>query len=429
MPINLNCPSCQKALRVADNLAGQKCKCPQCGTVFLVPVTPVTGVVAQPSPPAPPVFVSPPTTQTTPQAAPPPPPDGAPPPARSRRKPLILGGVAAAVLVALCAGCGISAYLTSGFGLMSYFRSSPLTDDLKYMPDNTQVITTARVDQLLSSSAWQDLKKEIPEIDAVFEKQALPGAPGELKPGDVAQVTGGATLDGKEAIIVVHAKKEFTPDEIKKSVPGGSVDEVKTPSGFTIYDAKGQGYFISDKDKKVLVQGKTEVLRKVLERNGKPALSDGMQAALKLADFSSSMAFAVCLKDAKLPGADPTSAVPLSSDMVKGGEVVAKDIDMIAGQVHFSSDIDVATTLVCKDAKAAEDYRKLVEGSLVLTKKLTAFGLKNDNAIKGVSDIVDAMKAASSGNKVTFKGKCKPADIVNVYKEAKKDMPAGPKTP
>src|SRR6266436_5831080 len=34
MPINTDCPSCNRKLRVPDELLGKKVKCPTCGTVF-----------------------------------------------------------------------------------------------------------------------------------------------------------------------------------------------------------------------------------------------------------------------------------------------------------------------------------------------------------------------------------------------------------
>ncbi len=37
MPIQFNCSGCQKSLRVADANAGKQAKCPQCGTVLLIP--------------------------------------------------------------------------------------------------------------------------------------------------------------------------------------------------------------------------------------------------------------------------------------------------------------------------------------------------------------------------------------------------------
>ena len=51
MPIVLSCTSCQKPLKVKDELARRKIKCPGCGTVIAVP-RPVVEIVAE-APPAP----------------------------------------------------------------------------------------------------------------------------------------------------------------------------------------------------------------------------------------------------------------------------------------------------------------------------------------------------------------------------------------
>jgi predicted RNA-binding Zn-ribbon protein involved in translation (DUF1610 family) len=37
MPINMNCPSCAKALTAPENAAGKKAKCPACGQIMIVP--------------------------------------------------------------------------------------------------------------------------------------------------------------------------------------------------------------------------------------------------------------------------------------------------------------------------------------------------------------------------------------------------------
>ena len=51
MPIEFNCPGCQKQLRVADTAGGKKAKCPHCGTVASVPAASPLADHAQPAPP------------------------------------------------------------------------------------------------------------------------------------------------------------------------------------------------------------------------------------------------------------------------------------------------------------------------------------------------------------------------------------------
>ena len=55
--MELQCPSCQKKLAIAEQFAGQMIKCPSCGGMFLAPALPVKPVIAIPvAPPiAPPV--------------------------------------------------------------------------------------------------------------------------------------------------------------------------------------------------------------------------------------------------------------------------------------------------------------------------------------------------------------------------------------
>ena len=47
MPISVSCPSCAKALRVKDEWAGRRAKCPGCGEEFIVPAP--ADVVATPT--------------------------------------------------------------------------------------------------------------------------------------------------------------------------------------------------------------------------------------------------------------------------------------------------------------------------------------------------------------------------------------------
>jgi predicted Zn finger-like uncharacterized protein len=50
MPATINCPGCQSPLRLRDELAGKKIKCPRCGHVLTVPDVEVAEVVEEASP-------------------------------------------------------------------------------------------------------------------------------------------------------------------------------------------------------------------------------------------------------------------------------------------------------------------------------------------------------------------------------------------
>jgi phage FluMu protein Com len=53
MPIEFRCTQCQRLLRTQDDAAGKQAKCPECGTILVVP-TPEVGSVDIPPPPPPP---------------------------------------------------------------------------------------------------------------------------------------------------------------------------------------------------------------------------------------------------------------------------------------------------------------------------------------------------------------------------------------
>src|SRR5436309_3487361 len=50
MPTILDCPSCGRKLRVADDLAGQQVKCPTCGAVFEPDAAPAPATAPAPEP-------------------------------------------------------------------------------------------------------------------------------------------------------------------------------------------------------------------------------------------------------------------------------------------------------------------------------------------------------------------------------------------
>ena len=62
MPIEFICPACQTKLRVGDEHAGKKAKCPHCGAIAQVPgsAAPVKPVPVQPIPVTPPPVSAPP---------------------------------------------------------------------------------------------------------------------------------------------------------------------------------------------------------------------------------------------------------------------------------------------------------------------------------------------------------------------------------
>lgn len=64
MPITVNCPNCGGAMRVPDNLAGKKVKCPKCANIMALPTATEDAAAIQATAPAP--AVPPPLAETSP---------------------------------------------------------------------------------------------------------------------------------------------------------------------------------------------------------------------------------------------------------------------------------------------------------------------------------------------------------------------------
>jgi predicted Zn finger-like uncharacterized protein len=103
MPITVECPSCATRLKVADQHAGRRVKCPKCGTVMSVPALgggPRPAAAATPRPARPARQPAPPPVEELPEE---PEPSG-PAPKKSRKGLWIGLGIGCSALLLLCCG-------------------------------------------------------------------------------------------------------------------------------------------------------------------------------------------------------------------------------------------------------------------------------------------------------------------------------------
>jgi hypothetical protein len=414
MAITFACPGCKQTYRVPDDVAGRKTQCRQCGVMLMIP-----SAAARPAPP-PAAPIAP-----TPMAPPPPeavwenvtqgPAETAPRNVkrRSRKKLFILLGAAFLVL-GLCLASGV------GVGLWWYLSPSGPGDELKYMPDDCQMLASVRVEQILKSDAYAELKREVPEAEELLKKD-----PKLLLPLDnIAVISMGLSFkDADNAIVVIQTKSAVSADDIKSHRKNESYQE-KQVGRYTLYEGGSASFCIADS--KMVVFGKAAAVRKVLERDKKPELSEGMKAAIKQVDFSKSMVVAINTKDVQLP----MSAVPPDAAQAPGPidlpnfyknlENLIEEIEGVGLELQVRADMESTFTLICKDSKTAEDYRKLIDGIMVLVKKIAMLVEKDETTAKELGDSFDAWKCSTSGNKVVLKGKSKVGPLIKLYKDAEK---------
>src|SRR5262249_52872828 len=102
-------------------------------------------------------------------------------------------------------GCGALLLLTClggvGGGLLWWYLSSPIGDEMPYLPNSCEYVASIRVDQLLASGAFKQVENEVPQL-----KQALAGGEAEKEIGlalsNVERVVVGGPLSNRDEPVV-----------------------------------------------------------------------------------------------------------------------------------------------------------------------------------------------------------------------------------
>ncbi len=416
MPIAFSCSGCANVLRVADTMAGRRGKCPQCGAINLVP--PAGRIQSATPPPRS-------AAKTVSRKVKPVEEEVLDPeeiadgegeevearPKKSkkgkkrnkRRSPALLisligGGVA---FLFMCCG---------GFGGLAWwmFFSDSLGDELKYMPNNSQYIASVRVEELLKSDVFKELRRETPELD----KQMTAGMNKEmgLAMEDIEQmVTGGS--GPKDMIVVVRSKKALNAADLRSKNKNGTYTETKVGK-YVMQESQGVGSpAFCVVDKKLLVLGDKEAVRSVLTRDKKPEFSKNMQAAMKKVDFSKTIAVAADIKSgtgkANVRPGDAMQFLGGNANMFSGMDKA----EALAFQAKIGSDVRLDLTILCQDAKSAEDMKKVIDGFLVL-------GRSNKQMPKELNDMLDINLKVEGAN-VTASKSFKVGPLIQTYKQQK----------
>lgn len=405
MTIAFSCPGCGKQFKVSDNMAGRKAKCSACATVMLVP----SAEAFAPAPTRP---------------VPPPPPqeeyvtDEAAPRRRKKKKKTPTGMILALVGVLLATGfCCVGVGTFFGLGYFHVWDPFNLfgglaSSDLKYMPDNCQMVVVVNWDQIESSEAWKSIKNELPPgmreedlnkktpIQSANLKRIVVGIGGNL--------TGMGTPD---VVGIIKTNADIGKGDLQKGLQGGQPKLLKVKD-FEIYHTDQMAICKLD-DTTVLFGNKADTLKRVIERDKAPDLSDDLKAAMNQANFKKSIAFAVGIKTiAKSTGAGARLAPPPGGRGAApapnpAGDAISK-AEGAAGYVHLGSTIDINVTLLCADSKGAEAIVKEAKDGIT---KIKGAGLPAD-----FMSLLDALDIDNSGSKVIFKAEYKPEVLIKAFK-------------
>ncbi len=270
---------------------------------------------------------------------------------------------------------------------------------MKFLPADAQIILSMKVDEMLNSSAWREVKKEMGEGDPFKDSEREFG----LAVDKIDRITMGASIkEGPDkGIVIVKTKKDVKIADITSTMKGAKFKETKVGK-YTMQENESEwGHSVCAVDSKTIVLGPTKMLKTVLERDKKPEFSATMQAAMSKADFSKTVAFAINVKDAIPPGALDKGGMPpgINLDL----EAI-KSIEGVAGHAKFSSDVSSSITAICKDSKGAEGVKKLLEAGITLVKTFAG-------GEKDVADLLNAIKVGQSGSTVTASVTVRPSSF------------------
>ncbi len=399
MSIPITCGDCGQKLAAPPKFAGRQVACPKCKAPIRVPGDPI-------EPPVP-------VAQVIPEAAgiagfdsrlapgPPPMPSSGvrmtPAPVAVDAHEAILppqhtaksfrsarnGGKSFNSMVIVAAVAAL-AVVGGGFAAFHWLGRDGVGSDLRYLPDDCDVIATVDVRALWNSGVSQKLKSANP--DAFNRLTAQMEHQGNVKPEDFGRMTWGFKVDGAHWSGVLHLNKAITDADLVR--PGGPPPIQKQVGPYKLQIVNSVAFCLVDGT--TMAMGDESSLNTVLPRTANARVPSDLEAAMKEVDFSKPISMAVATSGIlKAPSA---SAMAASMKTIPGGT----DGVRCAGiQADVNDDIRIKAVSLCKDAAIADQFKKMGEGLLAMAKM-------NTTAMPpATTKIMDSIAISVSGAQLT----------------------------
>ena len=222
-----------------------------------------------------------------------------------------------------------------------------LAPEAKYLPDNCQMVGVVRVAQLLGSPAYQQFKKASPQC-AKQEATIAGNMPLPLDQIDRIVFGGGVTGGGEdEGLWVVHARTKIDPEHVIWAKTRFDLPAKEKVGKYEVHTRRTESYCIVGDD--LLVFGRLNLLRAVLERDKAPTFSSALDAALKDTDLTATVAFTLDVTAIRSKRRGETLPFIPGLQMVRA-EAATNGLALMA---KFGEQIEVsATALAATDAGA-----------------------------------------------------------------------------
>lgn len=247
-----------------------------------------------------------------------------------------------------------------------------IDSDVRYFPDNTQVVAIVNIKHLLDSQAYKQLEEEAAKTGINLNEWKKLG--GELTLDDVQRISVGLSqAEHRPSIAVVRFNRKITPEEVQDApmltnllfglglVAEGKEFSVSKPEEFkferseigkqkhVVYDSPDFSFaLVGDRG---VAFGPKEVLHHALERKSRNRLSRRLQEELARAEPSESV-FVWAMTASAIP---PDYRERLENQL---GDDYVKKVEAMSVSLRVDHDISVNTTLFCKDDAAAEAIAK-----------------------------------------------------------------------
>jgi hypothetical protein len=405
MPISFSCP-CGKQLRVADEHAGKRVRCPSCGETALVPGGAITT-----APAAAPAMLRfrcacgqsmqaraeyagdeavCPACQarvTIPGAARAEPPAGRP----RKRSALLLVLLGVGVLLVLGVGGGLA-------GWWFFFRDSGA--DLDLVPANAQVVVSIRVADVWKTDAVQDAFRRIKDQTGKDPIDSMRDETG-LEPADIERLTVVAedvSGDKDRVWVIVLTRKAYDKEKLLGKLSGR---REMSHEGRTIHTGtatKGKEVALHFVSRRVFVVGPEQGVKRAVAFRSMRRSSGPLDEAIKLARGKKHVVVGVNL---------PAEKMKAIKEEMTGKEAAFKplaDVRTVTVACNVGSDLDVEATLQFAGGDAAREARGALENGLKVV-RAELLGLKAKT--KGQEGLPDwgAIDAALESIKVEQRDK------------------------
>lgn len=315
---------------------------------------------------------------------------------------------------------------------LTILAAGPAVDaaDLKFYPDDTEVVLTVNIRQILNSELVKSQKATAKKIQASVDEKIPEEAMKYLKMAgldpvkDLISITVAAapSKDPEKALIIVDG--DFQPDKLHatlEEVAKNHADAVKiSKSGehkiIEVTTPEGKQFHLAVASKKVLVASLSrDALKSALARgNGEQesnlkkeikTLIGTMHSGQSISAVATGKALAKALEGAKLPNNPAQGLAP-----------ALQGIESVNANITVGKDIQIQLGVSTRDAETANTLAKGVNFGLLLIKGVVAQKAMEEQKLLPVVDVVNTFRATIQGNSVTVRAEVSADNLEKLIK-------------